>query len=407
LDGCEVDVLEAAGEAGGMAAHFDFGGISIEKFYHFICRADESTFQLLAELGLSDKLRWKDTSMGFFSGGRLNPWGDPVSLFRLPGTSLTTKLRYGLFVFLCTHRSQWPELETMSAKDWIIQWLGRDGYERFWRDLLRYKFYEYADSISAAWIWTRIRRVGLSRKSVMQEEMGYLEGGSQILIDALVSAIESRGGRIHLNSAVERVTTSNGSVAGVETATEHLPADSVISTIPTSQIVRLVPDLPPAVKQRYSDLKNIGVCCVLLKLKRSISPHFWVNIVDTGHEIPGIIEFTNLRAVGQTIIYVPYYMPVTNPKFQWTDQQLIDDAFDCLTRLNPKLVREDVVDTTVKRLTHAQPVCEVGFASKLPPVQTAIAGLQIADTSFYYPEDRSISESVRFGREMAKAIRGQ
>jgi hypothetical protein len=40
-------------------------------------------------------------------------------------------------------------------------------------------------------------------------------------------------------------------------------------------------------------------------------------------------------------------------------------------------------------------------------VQTAIAGLQIADTSFYYPEDRSISESVRFGREMAKAIRGQ
>jgi type I restriction-modification system DNA methylase subunit len=65
------------------------------------------------------------------------------------------------------------------------------------------------------------------------------------------------------------------------------------------------------------------------------------------------------------------------------------------------------VDATVKRLTYAQPVCEVGFASKRPPVQTAIAGLQIADTSFYYPEDRSISESVRFGREMAKAIRGQ
>jgi protoporphyrinogen oxidase len=35
--GHEVDVLEATGTPGGMAAHFDFGGISIERFYHFVC----------------------------------------------------------------------------------------------------------------------------------------------------------------------------------------------------------------------------------------------------------------------------------------------------------------------------------------------------------------------------------
>ena len=39
----------------------------------------------------------------------------------------------------------------------------------------------------------------------------------------------------------------------------------------------------------------------------------------------------------------------------------------------------------------------------LPPVQTPIRGLQIADTCFYYPEDRGISESVRLGKEMADA----
>jgi hypothetical protein len=32
------------------------------------------------------------------------------------------------------------------------------------------------------------------------------------------------------------------------------------------------------------------------------------------------------------------------------------------------------------------------------------AGLQVADTSFYYPGDRGISESVRLGREMAGDI---
>jgi hypothetical protein len=49
-------------------------------------------------------------------------------------------------------------------------------------------------------------------------------------------------------------------------------------------------------------------------------------------------------------------------------------------------------------------VCEPGFAAKIPPIQTSIAGLQIADTCFYYPEDRGISESVRLGKEMARAI---
>jgi hypothetical protein len=37
----------------------------------------------------------------------------------------------------------------------------------------------------------------------------------------------------------------------------------------------------------------------------------------------------------------------------------------------------------------------------LPPVRTPIRGLQIADTSFYYPEDRGISESARLARQMA------
>ena len=48
----------------------------------------------------------------------------------------------------------------MSAKDWITRWCGRKVYERLWRPLFELKFYEYADNISAAWIWTRIKRVG-------------------------------------------------------------------------------------------------------------------------------------------------------------------------------------------------------------------------------------------------------
>jgi protoporphyrinogen oxidase len=106
-------------------------------------------------------------------------------------------------------------------------------------------------------------------------------------------------------------------------------------------------------------------------------------------------------------MYVPYYMPVTNPKFSWSDRQLVDEAFACLQCVNPALTRSDIVATKVARLRHGQPICEPGFAAKIPPTQTPITGLQIADTCYYYPEDRGIAESVRLGRRMAKALGGK
>lgn len=404
-DGHTVDVLENAPEPGGMAGHFDFGGISIERFYHFVCRSDQSIFDLMDELGITHKMRWVPTTMGFYFRGRLHDWGNPVALFKLPGVSLVDKFRYALFASACVKRSNWgASLEKTSARDWITRWCGETVYDIFWRPLFDLKFYEYADSISAAWMWTRMRRVGRSRSSMMQEEMGYIDGGSKTLVDALAGAIEARNGKIHLGAGARQVTVQNGCVTGVDTFAGHFSAEHVVSTIPTPFVAKLVPDLPPEWKARYEAIHNIGVICVVLKLKRSVSRHFWVNISSKEYGIPGVIEFSNLRPLSHPIVYVPYYLPPTNPKFAWPDEQFIDDAFSCLHQLNPSQSRDDLLDARVARLRHAQPICEPGFAAKLPPIQTPIRGLQIADTCFYYPEDRGISESVRLGRQMARSI---
>ena len=231
-EGHQVDLLEAAAEPGGMAGHFDFGGISLERFYHFVCRSDQPTIDLLSELGIGDKLHWIPTSMGFFYRGRLRDWGNPVALLRLSGMSLWAKFRYALFAYICTKRETWPALENVSAKDWIIRWCGQRTYEQLWRPLFDFKFYEFADNISAAWMWTRMRRVGRSRKSMMQEELGYIEGGSKTLVDALVNAIEAEGGRVHLKDGALRIKTHEGQVSGVDSSTGHFPADYVLCTLP-------------------------------------------------------------------------------------------------------------------------------------------------------------------------------
>jgi protoporphyrinogen oxidase len=403
-EGHAVTVLEAAPEPGGMAAHFNLGGLSIERYYHFVCKSDHSTFDLLAELGLGDKMRWVPTSMGYYVDGKLYPWGDPIALLKFPKLSLVDKIRYGVMMFLSTKRSDWRSLENISAKDWITSWCGRGVYERLWARLFYLKFYEYADNISAAWIWTRIKRIGTSRRSMMQEELGHIEGGSETLIHTLVKAIAEKGGEVVLNAPASHVEVADGRVTGVTAGGTLYPADAVICTVPTPLVTRLVPDLPAADAARYEAIPNIGVVCVVFRLKRSVTPHFWVNITDNRFEIPGIVEFSNLRPIGDTVVYIPYYMPTTQQKFAKDDAYFREEGFGYLKLLNPQLRDDDLIACYVGRLRHAQPVCPPGFLSMLPPVETAISGLQIADTCFYYPEDRGISESVRFGKMMAERV---
>jgi protoporphyrinogen oxidase len=52
-------VFERDDRIGGMSAFVDFAGTRIERYYHFICKPDVTTFKYLRELGLEDRLRWR------------------------------------------------------------------------------------------------------------------------------------------------------------------------------------------------------------------------------------------------------------------------------------------------------------------------------------------------------------
>ncbi|MEO9457518.1 MAG: NAD(P)/FAD-dependent oxidoreductase [Lentilitoribacter sp.] len=403
--GHEVTVFEADKVPGGMAAHFDFGGLSIERYYHFVCKTDKPTFDLMEELGIGDKMRWVDTNMAYYIDGKTYPWGDPISLLKFPLMSLMQKFRYGASAFWQTKRKSFDSIENLNAKDWITRDCGEKTFDLLWRRLFDLKFYEYADNISASWIATRMRRIGRSRRSIFQEQLGYIDGGTEILVNALVKSITENGGKINLGTAVQKVLSREGKVAGVQIANGVEEFDNVISTVPTPFISKIASDLTTEEKVKYAQINNIGVMCLIYKLKKPVSPFFWMNINDERIELPGIVEFSNLRPTGDHIVYVPYYMPVTNEKFSWSDERILDEAFGYLKMINPDLTDDDKTEAVAARLKYAQPICPPNFLNQLPEVQTSIEGLQIADTCFYYPEDRGISESVHIGKTMARNVK--
>jgi protoporphyrinogen oxidase len=403
--GESVDIFENDDRIGGMSASFDFDGLAIERFYHFIVKTDHPLFTLLDELGIADKLRWTDTRMGFYCDGRLYPWGTPQALLRFDKLGWIDKVRYALHVLYTKNIRDWTKLDGVSASSWLKQWLGERAYRVLWQRLFDLKFYEYSDQLSAAWLGTRIKRVALSRRGLTQESLGFIDGGSQTLLDALRTAIETRGGKVHLRSAVQRVVVHGGRTSGVIVAGAEHAFERVISTVPIQYIPRLVPDLPPEVAARIGAIENIPVVCVVLKLRRRLTDNFWMNISDPSIDVPGVIEYSNLNpGAGPAIVYAPFYMPKSHPKFARGNDEFIEEVLGYLPRLNPEFQRDWIMATHCHRYDFAQTISPPGFSAMLPPMRTPIGGLFMADTSYYYPEDRSISESAAVARRLADLV---
>lgn len=402
--GFAVTLFEKDDRIGGMTASFDFAGTKIERFYHFICATDKALFDLLKELDLSDKLKWQDTKMGFYYDGQLYPWGDPISLLKFPKLDLISKIRYGLQAFLTSKVNNWDKLDKEYAHIWLKRWIGQKAYDVLWNSLFALKFYEYQNDLSASWIGTRIKRVGKSRRNIFQESLGYLEGGSDTLLNKMEQKILEMGGKIQLSADVQQIITKDNRVTGIQINGETIPCDAVVSTIPLPYVTKLAPDLSEDSLHKINNIVNIGVACVLVKLKQPFSPYFWMNINDKSIAIPGIIEYTNLNPAPEKIIYAPYYMPQTHAKYRWTDQQFVDEVTTYLKRINPEFNESWILATHVARYAYSQTVCTPDFLSKLPPMKSSISQFYMADTSYYYPEDRSITESVQVGEKLAELV---
>ena len=409
--GAEIVLFEKQDQLGGLSASFDLGGVQIEKYYHFICMPDVAYFELLRELGLMPRLQWRATKMSYFYKDKLYRWGDPVGLLAFPHLSLVQKIRYAANVLYSKYIDRWRSIEDISAVDWLKGWLGEEAYSILWQDLLHYKFGDYANEISASWIWSRIRRVANSRKGLGQEHDGYLEGGTDLLINTLANKIKSNGGEILLSSPPVEIESDRGEIRGIKCRQQTYRFEKIISTIPLPAFTEIKADLPANYVNQLKQVKNIGIMCLALLLKKALTNNFWLNIKDERIDLAGIIEYTNLNDSSalkdKHVLYMPQYLAITDPKYLEPEAVVFEKYFSWLKIINPALERTDVIAYKLFRDSYAQPIPAKGFSKMLPPINSPLRHLLVADTSFYFPEDRSIDQSILLGKKMARMIAGQ
>lgn len=292
--GHRVELFEQAPFLGGLAGCFDFDGVQVERFYHFICRDDHDIIDLLGRLRLIEELQWRTGRMKFFYQGRLYPFGTPWDLLRFRPLSLTERIRFGLTVALSRSAKSWERFEAVTARDWLISQIGPRAYEVIWEPLLRIKFGPYYDQISASWIWHRIHRVVRSRRSVFsRERLGFLKHGTQALIDALTGELRRRDVGLNVSVAVEAIAVGSRGVSGLTLGGEFCPLDAVVSTVPLPILARLLPAAVVGQIGDIADIEYMTVVYLIVKLRRALTDAFWVNVHDAQVPFNGFIEYTN------------------------------------------------------------------------------------------------------------------
>ena len=111
-----------------------------------------------------------------------------------------------------------------------------------------------------------------------------------------------------------------------------------------------------------------------------------------------------LKQSGSSFVYIPYYLPISHPRFNYTDEKLIKEFIHGMKIINPAFEETWVQAIHIARSPNAQAICFAGFNEIKPTIQTQIPGLFITDSTVFYPEDRNISGSIRLGRNAANLI---
>jgi protoporphyrinogen oxidase len=386
-EGVHVALFERAADLGGLVGSFDFDGRAVDRFYHVILPSDDRVIGLAEELGLGDRFRFRPTKVGFYDDGRLFSMTSPKEFLTFPVLRPLERARLAAFVARCQLKSSYDDLDQVPLEDWLRRLCGNRVHEKLWKPLLDSKFDGRYDDLPATYIWARSRRMSKTRDSSGREVMGWLEGGYQTLIDTLERRIVELGGEVHAGTAVDQIVGGEGGAAGLIVEGEFRPFDHVLCTLAPPMARRLLsPELAehaPADHCRY-----LGVVCTLLRLTRSISPYYHLNITDRRIPLTTVVETTHVvdpDHVGGHLVYASKYVDPSHPDLDRPVDEIERDYRGYVHTIFPELRDDEILGAVVQKARVVEPVHLVGGASRLPDI-FPVPGLAMASTAHVYPE---------------------
>ncbi len=405
--GHSVMLFEQEPIAGGLASGFhvsDDEQMWLEKFYHHLFRSDTTVIRIIEELGLAHRLEWLRPRSVCLIHGKTEQLDSPLSLLRFKPLRIDERVRVAaVLALLKIVPPAWLEGKTADA--WLRRWMGKRPYGMLFEPLFVGKFGATKDEIALPWFWARIHD--------RTTRLGYMRGGFQHVYERLVERITQQGGKVLLDTRVEKVEQTEPDVEGkpqwnVQTNKGAWTFDRVISTLPTRLSCRLIPALPADYRAKYDWGQAYGAHCLILALDRQLTDSYWINICDSGYPFTGLFEHTNFRSPneydGKHLLYLGNYRPMNDPLFTQSKEEVIAEFIPHLQRLVPTFKPEDIQESWLFKAPFAQPIVTTDYKEHIAPLETPLDGLWLANMFQIYPHDRGQNYSFALAERLVKNL---
>ncbi len=422
--GYQTFLFERMPELGGLAGTFPIEGTRLERGYHHWFTSDTHIVAQMEELGLGNRVMWISSRTGWFYGGKIWNWVTPMDILSFTPLPLVDRFRLGLTaLYLQKARNKLDDYEKITAATWLKKYAGRQAWDKAWGPLFRGKFGKEAENIPLVWLWYKtVLRIG-SRKGLTKEVLGYPRGSFQVLIDALENAIRKQAGRIYLGTTVKRIVTENGTACGLQFAEDdpsqaaqreladgnaYASFDRIICTAPSFATLKIVSELPSDYVAKMQAAKYMAAVLLILKMKQSMSPIYWMNVADRSIPFVATIEHTNFIEPkvynNKRVMYVSNYLDASSPFFQMSREELFNAYLPHLRKINPDFSPDWVEEMWHFKEAAAQPIVPLNYSKQIPDYRTPLRHLYLANTTQIYPEDRGTNYSVRLGQMIARIV---
>lgn len=395
-------VLEQDSQVGGLARTAEYKGF----------RFDIGGHRFFTKVGVVQKLWRSMLGPEMLTRPRLSRIYYGGKFFDYPLKPMNALRGLGLWnAFLVLLSYLWIQIRPIrpevSFEDWVSNRFGRRLYRIFFKTYTEKVWGIPCNKIGAQWAAQRIKGLSLftavvnmlmrgvrsgGQKQIktLIEEFEYPRLGPGMMWEAFHADIERMGGRVLLESPVQRIEHDGKSIVAVEFGRSNrtrVEVDRFVSTMPLRDVVqKLSPPAPDHVRAAAERLAYRDFLTVALIIDApTLFPDNWIYVHDPRVKLGRIQNFKNwspdmVPDPRLTCLGLEYFCFEGDGLWTMTDADLVKLGSHEIAAIG-LLGGANVIDGTVVRMPKAYPVYDEGFEAALAVVRdylSTFANLQVA-----------------------------
>ena len=397
----EVVVFEKDQEPGGLAAGYKEKNWewSLEKHYHHCFTNDKSILDLAKEINHEMLIKRPKTSV--FVDSKIYQLDSPITVLLFPLLSIFERLKMSAVIGFLRIDPFWKPLEKYKASEILPRLMGKKPFEMIWEPLFVNKFGNFANNISLAWFWARIKK--------RTPSLAYPKGGFLEFAKALVKEIEKNGGNVLFETEITELKEKGQLVIKTKNDKKTAVFDKVIVTLPSFIFLKIAPTLPIDYQERLKKLQSIGATNLVLRLKKPFfkDDTYWLNVCDKNAPVMAIVEHTNYMDKKyydeESIVYLGNYKSPDDAYFKMTKEEMLKKFDPYLKKINSNYL-ESIIGYELFKSPFAQPIIPTNYSKIIPSFTTPLENVFLANIEQVYPWDRGTNYAVELGIKAANFI---